>query len=116
LRLTSAEGRFQTQASITNTALDLTGARLRLMSGYVGGVGLDYDAYSQAMADLGRSFSPASEGGLHLVAELPSTDVPKGGIRQVPLRSAGACYLKIADADPSNPPGAIIREIGLRRP
>jgi hypothetical protein len=88
LRLTSTEGRFQTQASIANDALDLTGARLRLMSGYVGGAGFDYEAYGQAMADLGRSFSPASEGELHLAADLPSTDVPKGGIRQVPLLSA----------------------------
>lgn len=88
LRLTGAEGRFQTQASITNDALDLTGARLRLMSGYVGGAAFDYEAYGQAMAELGRSFSPAGEGELHLVAELPSTDVPKGGIRQVPLLSA----------------------------
>jgi len=97
LKLTGERGSLAAQASISNDALDLAGAGLRLMSGRVGGeVGTAFsDAdweqqewwFWREMQEMGESAS-AAIGGLHLVTELKGIDVPKGGSRQVPLMAA----------------------------
>jgi len=97
LKVSNGQSRLTVQASITNEALDLTGARLRLMSGYVGGeIGLagpfedpaDFESYFQAMLDLGRAAPAVEAGGLYAAAELEAPDIPRGSSRQVPLISA----------------------------
>jgi hypothetical protein len=98
LAVDGERGQLTIQASITNDAVDLTGARVRLMSGQVGGEpgllpaygmasGLDLQAYRLAM-EMSRGAANAQAGsGLHLVTELRSVDLPVGGFRQLPLVS-----------------------------
>ena len=80
------------QASITNTALDLTGARLRLMSGSVGSPPpfedtLGSEWYAGLMQDLGGASSVRKPGGLHEFTLLTGIDIPDGSTRQVHLAS-----------------------------
>lgn len=93
LKLSGERGALAVQASINNGALDLGGARLRLMSGRVGGETsqtfpdsdwVEQWLFSRETEDMAASESSAT-GGLHLVTELTGIDVPKGGSRQVPL-------------------------------
>jgi predicted secreted protein len=98
LRVVNGEGNLQVQGSVTNQALEVAGARLRLVTGQVGGAygyagaaglfasGWDVETYRQAMAELGREYPAA--GGLQAVAELEKLELPVGGTRQTPLFSA----------------------------
>jgi hypothetical protein len=97
LQFASPAARLQVQASITNQALDLTGARLRLMGGYVGRRGdsisrvtglSDYDWYGEILQEYGRAADTQARGALHTVTELPAADLPVGSTRQAPLFSA----------------------------
>ena len=96
LQFSAQQARLQVQASLTNKAIDLAGAKLRLMSGRVASVrdssaGLsdfpDYEWYADMMADYGRA-GELDQGALHAMAEFPAPDLPVGSTRQVPLISA----------------------------
>ena len=118
LKVAGGRGRLEAQASITNNALDLTGARLRLMSGYLAEGALpfqfedpsDYESYVQVMQELGRTFA-AEGGGLHLAAELRDTNIPLGTRRQIPLLATEGSITQTYRWDTS-PEGAEAEERG----
>lgn len=97
LRVVNGEGNLQVQGSLVNQSLDLTGAKLRLVTGRVGEgyagpaelyeSGWDPASYQQMMAELGRDFS-FDQGGLQTVAELEKLDLPVASTRQAPLLAA----------------------------
>lgn len=96
LNVSGNRGRLEITASITNDALDLTGAHLRLMSGYVGpggetaspfGDASDFASYLEMLREAGRA-QAASAGGLHLAMELDAADIRRGSRRQAPLVSS----------------------------
>lgn len=97
LQFAAGKARLQVQVSLTNKALDLTGAKLRLMSGHVAAErempgrfsGFSgYEWYEDVMADYGRDAGEQGWGALHAVTELTASDLPIGSIRQIPLLSA----------------------------
>ncbi len=97
LTVNGDRAKIAVQASILNQALDLTGARLRLMSGYVGGTEgfpsmamadpADYETFTLAMREYASGLGAADAGGLHLLVELTDIQLAVGGTRQVPLVS-----------------------------
>lgn len=99
LTISGSHSHLKVQASITNDALDLTGAHLRLMSGHIGRAGeegyeasdfedpSDLASYLDAIQEYRRSGADEA-GGLHVAAEFDATDIPRGSKRQIPLLSA----------------------------
>jgi hypothetical protein len=97
LQFSAQQAHLQVQASLANQALDLTGAKLQLMSGRVAGAQdalsrvsdyPGYDWYEDMLSDYGRTASEEDRGALHAVTELPASDLPVGSTRQVPIISA----------------------------
>ncbi len=109
LTVQQGQSRLSVQASISNTAIDLTGARIRLMSGRVGSAPFlsedaeDFVWYSQMMQEIGRGSAAEQAGGLHLLKELANPDVPVGGVRQVPMLSAEVSVVRSYWWDTSAP-------------
>lgn len=96
LQFSAQQAHLQVQASLTNKAIDLAGAKLQLMSGRVASARessesfadfSDYQWYADMMADYGRA-GELDQGALHVMADLPAPDLPVGSTRQVPLISA----------------------------
>jgi hypothetical protein len=97
---------LEVQASITNDALDLNGAHLRLMSGHIGRAGeggdeasdfedpSDLASYLAAIQEYRRSATDEA-GGLHVAAELDAADIPRGSKRQIPLLSADVAVTRV---------------------
>lgn len=91
LDVARAQGRITAQASISNKALDLSGARVRLMSGAAASMEylppdlrLDSEWLIRTLWRAGRAHEG---GGLQLVGEVSGSDVPLGGVKQMPLAS-----------------------------
>lgn len=89
LELNGNQGRINVQASVSNRSLDLSGARVRLMSGATGGVPdlppdlrLDYE---WMLRTIWRAGAAQEGGGLQQVTEVAGSELPKGGTKQIPL-------------------------------